>query len=202
MVLDSIPARGKSMKFIRIALAFPFYCVAFAFHLLCAAFTVIAHKVAGDELGPTGRMEKVSLAVLFCAAVSAMPVWVLSRTVPELPTYRLLPQAPMDYWRDVPPGFLPEQLVWVKPLIRLTACIFAERAVRQNLVPAKVGFEPCGDGGKVQATIAENFTDATVSGVATVDGIMRHYNVSLQHYPPSVDEWGFIATGIEIEDEH
>jgi hypothetical protein len=88
------------------------------------------------------------------------------------------------------------QLPAIKSLIRLTACVYAERAVKQWLDPAKVAFAPCADGGENTITLADNLIDATVSGVATVGGAQRPFTVTLQHNPPSTDDDGFITRDI------
>lgn len=198
-MIDSIRSWGTQMKSIRNILAFPFYFVAFVLHLLCAAFTMIAQKVAGDDHGPSPVVDKIALAVFCCAVVSAAPLYVLTRPVPTVDMTLLVPQTPRPDWRGTKTEFAPDQIVWVKPLMRLTACIFAERAIRHALEPAMVEFAPCGDGGKINTTIDDDYFEAAVSGVAKVNDSDRTFRVTLDHYPPSVSEWGFIATGIEIE---
>ena len=110
---------------------------------------------------------------------------------------RFAPQAAMDY-RAVKAEFTPEQLAWIKPLIRLTACIFAENAIRHKLEPMPVSFSPCG-GGAVHATLDDNLIDVVVSGIATAGAIERPFTVTLQHYPSSTDENGFITLSIQID---
>lgn len=189
------------MKHVRNSLAFPFYFIAFVLHLLCAAFTVMALKIAGEESGPSSRAEIISLMVFCCAVVSAAPLYVLTRPVPVVDMTLLVPQAPMPSWRSVPTGFLPEQEVWTRPLVRLTACIFAERVIRHELDPATIEFAPCGGDGMNAITLDDAYFEATVSGVAKVNGVDRAFQVSLNHYPPSTSEWGFITTGLTIERE-
>jgi hypothetical protein len=196
-VLDSVPAWAQFMKLIRNTLAFPFYFVAFVLHLLCAAFTVMAQKIAGDEPETLQRHEMLSVGLVCALAIAAILVWALSRPAPAVDLTRLVPQTPMDF-RGARPNFTSEQLVWAKPLIRLTACIFAERAIRHYLDPATVSFAACGDGGKIETTLDDNFIDMTVSGIAHVEKDDRPFKVILQHYPPSTDEDGFIPTDIQI----
>lgn len=195
---------NSSMKLIRNTLAFPFYFVAFVLHLLCAAFTIVAQKIAGDESGPSHIVDIAAIVLISFAGVTAMPIYVLTRPDPDSNAQKaqLVPQAPLAHWRSIPTGFLPEQNVWARPLVRLNACIFAERAVRNALQPAMVEFAPCGDGGKNHADLDDDYYEASVRGIATVNGKERAFTVTLNHYPPATSEWGFIATGIEIEREH
>jgi len=104
----------------------------------------------------------------------------------------------MDY-RGAKVSFEPGQMAWVKATIRQTACTFAEKAVRHRLEPTPVGFAPCGDGGGIQTILDDNLIDVVVSGVATVgQKIARPFTVTLQHYPPSVDEDGFVVLAIDL----
>lgn len=112
-------------------------------------------------------------------------------------TSKFLVHPPMDF-RGVKAGFKPEQMVWVKPLIRMMACVFAENAVRQHLEPAPVGFPSCG-GEKIKTTLGDNLIDMAVSGMATVGDIEHPFTVILQHYPPSTDEDGFNVTAISVK---
>lgn len=185
------------MSYARNAVAFPFYLLALLFHLLTALFTVIAQKIAGDESEPSRRTEAVSLATTAVLAIVAVPAWVASNP-PAIDWSRLTPQQPMDY-RAAKAGFTPEQTVWVKPRIRLTACTFAEKAVRHLLEPMPVGFKPCGDGGGVRTVLDDNLIDVVVSGVATIgEKTERPFTVTLQHNPPSTDEDGFVVMAIDI----
>ena len=185
------------MVLLRHALAFPFYLLAFVFHLLTALFTIAAQKIAGDEPGSLRRHEVLSVGTVCLVAIAAIPVGVLSRPVPTVDETRLVPQTPMDF-RGAKANFTPDQIIWAKPLIRLTACIFAERVIRHQLDPAVVSFAPCGDGGNIKTTLDDNFIDVTISGTAHVGASERPFTVTLQHYPPSTDEDGFIATDIQI----
>jgi hypothetical protein len=184
------------MGFVRSTLAFPFYVLAFVFHLLTALFTVIAQKIAGEESGPPRRKKTVSHVIVAAFVIAAAPVLV-SLNPPAMDVSRLAPQAAMDY-RAVKAEFTPEQLAWIKPLIRLTACIFAENAIRHKLEPMPVSFSPCG-GGAVHATLDDNLIDVVVSGIATAGAIERPFTVTLQHYPPSTNENGFIALSIQTD---
>jgi hypothetical protein len=181
--------------------ASPFYSIAFVLHLLCALFTIIAQKIAGDESGPTRGVEAFSFVVLCCAMLSAVPLFSFERedTPPDLVSL-LVPQMPRPDWRSIKTGFTKDQ-AWEPALIRLNACVFAERAVRHALESSSVQFDPCGDGGRIRTTIDDDFFETTVSGVARVDDKPKAFTVTLNHYPPSVTEWGYITTGIEIERE-
>ncbi len=185
------------MSYARNAVAFPFYLLALLFHLLTALFTVIAQKIAGDESEPPQRYVTVSLVALAVLAISAVTAWV-ALNPPVADWSRLVPQQPVDY-RGAKAEFAPEQAGWVKSVIRLTACTFAERAVRHRLEPVPVGFAPCGDGGGVQTKLDDNLIDVVVSGVATVGEIKRPFRVTLQHYPPSIDEDGFLVIAINLD---
>lgn len=185
------------MKLVRRALAFPLYLTAFALHLLCAAFTVLSQKISGDEAELSNRMDALALTVFCCTAASMVPAYVLSHTAPVEASV-LVAQAPMPSWRSVPKGFHPDQIGWVEQLIRINACIFAERAVRHELEPALVEFAACGSDGN-GVTLDADYYEVTVNGVAKVNGSYRPFNVALNHYPPATGEWGFIATDIKIE---
>ena len=185
------------MGYARNVVAFPFYVLALIFHLLTALFTAIAQKIAGDESEPSRRQEAVSVVTIAVLMMAATTAWVASNP-PATDWSRLTPQQPMDY-RGAKAGFTPEQTLWVKPRIRMTACTFAEKAVRHRLEPMPVGFAPCGDGGGVQTVLDDNLIDVVVSGVATVDEkVERPFTVTLQHYPPSTDEDGFLVLGIDL----
>jgi hypothetical protein len=141
------------------------------------------------------RSHYLGLILLLCL-IGLMIAVLVVRSPEDSRRYEI--SAPMPQWRDVSTGFLPEHTAWVKPLVRATACIFAFRAVRYSLEPAKVGFDGCGD--KVSVTIDDNYYEVTVSGIAMVDGRPRPFTATLNHYPPSTSETGFIATGIKIGD--
>ena len=81
------------------------------------------------------------------------------------------------------------------------ACVYAQRTIKQWLDPERIGFEPCGDGGKNTTTLADNLIDVTVSGMATVGTAKRPFTVTLQHNPISTDEDGFITTDIQVDGE-
>jgi hypothetical protein len=188
------------MGYARNVVAFPFYLLALLFHLLTALFTVIAQKIAGDESEPARRHEAVSLATIAVLAIATVTAWVASNP-PVIDRSRLIPQQPMDY-RGAKAEFAPEQTVWVKSMIRLTACTFAEKAVRHHLKPSPVGFAPCGDGGGVQTVLDDNLIDVVVSGVASIgEKTERPFKVTLQHYPPSTDEDGFLVLAIDLDSD-
>jgi hypothetical protein len=185
------------MGYARNVVAFPFYVLALVFHLLTALFTAIAQKIAGDESEPSRRDNAVSLASMAVLAITAATAWAATR--PSLVDWsRLIPQQPSDY-RSAKTEFTPDQTGWVKAMIRRTACTFAEKAVRHRLEPMPVGFAPCGDGGAVQTTLDDNMIDVVVSGIAIVgENNERPFTVTLQHYPPSIDEDGFTVMGIGL----
>jgi hypothetical protein len=186
------------MGYARNVVAFPFYVLALVFHLLTALLTAIAQKIAGDESEPSRRQEAASLVTVAVLAIVAVPAWVASNP-PAIDWSRLTPKQPMDY-RAAKAGFTPEQMVWVRSLIRLTACTFAEKAVRHRVEPMPVGFAPCGDRGGIQTILADNLIDVVVSGVATIgEKIERPFKVTLQHYPPSIDEDGFLIIAIDLD---
>ncbi len=185
------------MGYARNVVAYPFYLLAMLFHLLTALFTVIAQKIAGDESEPPRRREAVSLAIVAVLVIAAMTAWV-ALNPPLVNWSRLIPQPPLDF-RGAKTEFTPKQQGWVKSMIRLTACTFAEKAVRHRLEPTPVGFAPCGDGGGVQTVLDDNLIDVVVSGVAIVgEKTERPFTVTLQHYPPSTDEDGFVVMGIDL----
>jgi hypothetical protein len=105
-------------------------------------------------------------------------------------------RAPMDF-RGAKAQFEPGQMVWVLPLIRTFGCTFAQNVVRNHLEPAVVSFDSCSSG-KIDSTLDDNLIDITVSGIAVVNGVERTFKVTLQHYPPSTSEEGFIATSVEV----
>jgi hypothetical protein len=186
------------MGYARNIVAFPFYLLAMVFHLLTALFTVIAQKIAGDESEPSRLREAVSVATIAVVAIAATTAWFASNP-PEVDWSRLTPQHPMDY-RGAKASFEPGQMPWVKSIIRQTACTFAEKAVRHRLEPTPVGFAPCGDGGGIQTVLDDNLIDVVVSGVAVIDEkTERPFRVTLQHYPPSIDEDGFLLLTIDLD---
>jgi hypothetical protein len=188
-----------TMASVRRALAFPFYLIAFVLHLLTAFFAILAQKIAGDESEPSRKTHIILISVVCVAVVSTVPLWVVTRPVTNT-MLRLGLHAPIESWRTIKPEFTPDQLVWVKPMIRISACTFAERVIRHQVEPDTVDFEPCREGGKIQTTLTDDLMDATVTGVAMIDRQERHFIVTLQHYPPSTNEGSFIATKLQIED--
>lgn len=185
---------------IRRTLAFPFYLVSFILHLLTAFFTVVAQKISGDDFMSSRIADIIATLVICGGCAIALTLWgIRSLEAPAQPPTALALQVPILQWREIPTGFLPEQHVWARPLVRLTACIFAQRAVRHSLGPAaEVGFDPCGEGGRNEITLDDAYYEASVSGRARVNGKYQPFNVALNHYPPSTSEWGFIATDIQI----
>lgn len=182
----------------RRALAFPFYLTAFILHLLTALFTIFAQKIAGDT-APPSRHEKWAVVAVCTVALAAIPTWVASRPTPAIDYIRLAPRPPMDF-SGVAVNYPEAQLPGIKSLIRLSACIYAERALRQWLEPATaISFAPCADGGENATTLADNLIDAQVSGTAMVGNIKRPFVVALQHNPISTDDDGFITRDIKIE---
>ena len=189
------------MVAVRGVLAFPFYLLAFILHLLTAFFTVIAQKISGDHFLSSRRANIIATTLICCVgavALTLLTLWAVRALDTPVQTIALEPQAPIPQWREVPTGFLPEQIVWAKPLVRLTACLFAQRAMRHALGQAEVGFDPCGEGGKNEITLDDDYYEATVSGLARVNGKLQPFKVALNHYPPATSEWGFIATDIQI----
>jgi hypothetical protein len=186
------------MVLVRRALAFPFYLLAFVLHLLTALLTILAQKIAGEDPRALKRSDRWIIAVSCAVALSAIPAWVASRPGPVTDLTRLAPRPPIDFSKAVV-NYSPETLAQVKPLIRLTACIYAERAIKQWLDPEGIGFEPCGDGGRNTTKLDNNLIDVTVSGTATVGTTKRPFVVTLQHNPISTDEDGFVTTDIQID---
>lgn len=185
------------MGYARNILAFPFYLLAMLFHLLTALFTAIAQKIAGDESELSRRNQAVPLATIAALAIAATTAWIAS-IPPTVDWSRLTPQQPMDY-RGAKVSFEPGQMAWVKSTIRQTACTFAEKAVRHRLDPTPVGFAPCGDGGGIKTVLDDNLIDVVVSGIAIVgEKTERPFRVTLQHYPPSTDEDGFLVLAIDL----
>jgi hypothetical protein len=185
------------MGYIRNVVAFPFYLLAIVFHLLTRFFTVVAQKIAGDESEPP-RRQTASLVTIAVIAIAAVTAWFASNP-PAVDWSRLTPQAPMDF-RGAKASFEPGQMASVKSIIRQTACVFAEKAVRHRLEPTPVGFAPCGDGGGIQTVLDDNLIDVVVSGVAIIDEkTERPFRVTMQHYPPSVDEDGFLILTIDLD---
>jgi hypothetical protein len=185
------------MGYVRNVVALPFYLLAMVFHLLTALFTVVAQKIAGDESEPP-RRQTASLVTIAVIAIAAATAWFASIS-PTVDWSRLTPQAPMDY-RGAKVSFEPGQMAWVKSIIRQTACTFAEKAVRHRLEPTPVGFAPCGDGGGIQTVLDDNLIDVVVSGVAVIgEKTERPFRVKMQHYPPSIDEDGFLILTIDLD---
>jgi hypothetical protein len=184
---------------IRRILAFPFYLVAFALHLLCALFTVLAQKISGDAAEAPKRSKNIfAIAFFCCTAASAWPIYVLNHSLPRTKPSDFIANGSMQSWRTVPKNFTPDQIVWVEPLIKLNACIFAENAVKNALDPVSVEFAPCGGKGN-NVTLDDDYFEANVSGVAKVNGTERTFDVDLNHYPPATSERAFIATAIHIK---
>jgi hypothetical protein len=183
---------------VRRVLAFPFYLIAFVLHLLTALFTILAQKIAGDDIRTINRRDRWTNAVLCAVALCSIPAWFASRPERASDYTRLAPRPEMDFSGAVV-NYSEAQLPQIKSLIRLTACIYAQRAVRQWLEPATVSFAPCADGGQNTTTLADNLIDAIVSGTATVRNTQRPFTVTLQHNPPSTDDDGFITRDIQID---
>jgi hypothetical protein len=185
------------MGYARNVVAYPFYLLAMVFHLLTALFTVVAQKIAGDEPEPP-RRHTASLVTIAVIAIAATTAWVAS-TPPAVDWSRLTPQHAMDF-RGAKVSFEPKQMARVKSMVRQTACIFAEKAVRYRLEPTPVGFAPCGDGGGIQTVLNDNLIDVVVSGVTIIgEKTERPFRVTMQHYPPSVDEDGFLILTIDLD---
>jgi hypothetical protein len=141
------------------------------------------------------RSHYLALLVLLCLVGLMVAVLVL-RSPENTKRYEI--SAPKDY-SGVPIGFLPEQMIWAKPLIKMLGCMVAQNAVRHRLRPASVGFEPCSGNGAIQATLNDNLIDMTVSGIAKVNGTDMLFSVVLQHYPPSTNTDDFFVMSIEIK---
>ncbi len=182
------------MGSIKRALAFPFYLLTLVFHLPTVR-SIAIKKITGNE--SEASQQAVRLAIVTVLAIVAVPGLVATR-LPARDWSRFNTQTPMDY-RGAIAGFTADEMVRVKQLIRITACVFAENAVRHRLEPMQVSFAACGDGGDVHTTIDDNLIDIVVSGVATIGEIGRPFRVTLQHYPPSTDEAGFLATAIDVD---
>jgi hypothetical protein len=136
------------------------------------------------------------MRIILAIIVPALFVFGVAWQPPEDKS-RYLVQPPMDF-SGSEALFRPDQMVWVKPLIRTLGCVFAQNAVRHHLRPAAVGFAPCNLSGEIQIELDRNLIDMTVSGIATVDGANRPFTVTLQHNPPTLNEGGFIATSIDV----
>jgi hypothetical protein len=185
------------MGYIRNVVAFPLYLLAMVLDLLTAFFTAVAQKIAGDEPEPP-RRQTASLVTIAVIAIAAVTAWFASNP-PAVDWSRLTPQAPMDF-RGAKASFGPGQMASVRSIIRQTACTFAEKAVRHRLEPTPVGFAPCGDGGQIQTVLGDNLIDVVVSGVAIIDDkTERPFKVTMQHYPPSMDEDGFLVLTIDLD---
>jgi hypothetical protein len=185
------------MGYVRNVVAFPFYLLAMVLHLLTAFFTVVAQKIAGDESEPP-RRQTASLVTIAVIAIAAVTAWFASNP-PAVDWSRLTPQAPMDF-SGAKASFEPGQMAWVKSIVRQTACILAEKAVRHRLEPTPVAFAPCGDGGGIQTVLDDNLIDVVVSGVAIInEKTERPFRVTMQHYPPSIDEDGFLVLTIDLD---
>lgn len=137
-----------------------------------------------------------AVVLLFLGLLGFMAAVVAMRPPEPKVSYEI--SEPNPQWREVPTGFLPEQMAWGKPLLRATACMFAFRAIRHSLDPAKVGFHGCGD--RINVSFDENYYQVTVSGTAMVDGNPRPFTATLNHYPPAINEWAFVATDIKVGD--
>ena len=173
---------------------------------LVASFGCSSYRPRRLALGRVGnlagsktviRRSHFLFLILLLCAIGLMMAGVVALSSIEENSKRYEISAPMPQWRDVPTGFLPEQMAWVKPLLKASACIFAFRAIRQHLEPAKVGFHGCGD--QINVTFDENYYEVTVSGIATVDGKPRPFKAHLNHYPPSTNDWAFVVTDIQVD---
>lgn len=143
----------------------------------------------------TKPVNDLAWCVVFCVALLATsfaPV-MLHREPPTDPT-RLEPVSPMKKEEFAKAD--PKRVGEIIPAIKLSACLFSQKAVRHHFRPAKVGFPACGTPG-MQTTISDDLIDMTVSGVADVDGLQQPFTVTLQHNPPSVTEDGLLITSIK-----
>jgi hypothetical protein len=114
------------MGYARNVVAYPFYLLAI-FFICRRLFTAIAQQIAGDESEPSRRQRSCfGRDRRGARAIAAMTAWVASD---QLSTNwsRMVPQQPMDL-RGAKAEFTPDQTVWVKAMIRLSACTFAGQA--------------------------------------------------------------------------
>jgi hypothetical protein len=105
----------------------------------------------------------------------------------------------MDFSRVVV-NYSEAELPEIKSLIRLSACLYAERALKQWMFPERAQFTACGDGGRNKVVVDETLIDVSVSGITFAGTTARPFIVTLEHNPISTDEEGFITRHIHIED--
>ena len=143
----------------------------------------------------TKPMQDIGWCMMFCVALLATSfVPVMLHKEPPTDPARLHPVSlPMNRteFGKADPKRIPE----IIPAIKLTACLFSQKAVRHHLRPSRVSFPACGTPG-MQASISDDLIDMTVSGSADVDGMQRPFTVVLQHNPPSTTEDGLIIIAI------
>jgi len=174
----------------------PFYLLAFIFHLLTAFFTFAAQYISGDDFKERGKSIPLILVAIFavCAvAVSAM----LAKPKQILSADRFVIHSPSDF-RGVKVGYNAEEMKRARDLIRVTACTFTEEAIRYSLRPARVSFRSCSSEADFLITISEDLIDVSVAGLTKINGATDRFNVTLQHYPSSVDVEGFQMTAVEL----
>lgn len=72
------------------------------------------------------------------------------------------------------------------------------RPIRYSLRPARVSFRSCSSEADFLITISEDLIDVSVAGLTKINGAKDRFNVTLQHYPSSVDVEGFQMTAVEL----
>ncbi|MDE5451341.1 hypothetical protein GWE18_00425 [Bradyrhizobium sp. CSA112] len=133
---------------------------------------------------------------LFLSALLLSPTlypFLLSEKQTDDPT-RLEPSGPMRYEKV---EFSKAKLAAMIPAIKLTACLFAEKAVRHHVRPTPVMLPSCG-GKDFRVDISDDLINIAVSGIATIDKVDRPFTVTLLHNPVSVTEDGLIVTEILV----
>lgn len=186
------------MILVRRTLASPLYLLAFMFHLLCAFFTWAAQYISGDDF----KERDMRLPIIVIAMLSAGVIIVKSPPHDHpLSDDRLKIVGHPTEYGEVKLPYTEAEMTRVLPYLKLTACIFAQEAVRYSLRPDSVSFVACPHTSDFNIVFSQDLTDVTVSGLATVDGLEKPFTATLQHYPTATEIDGYQTIAIKVSDE-
>lgn len=151
----------------------------------------MADILVHSDAGPPVRTVSIVAAWL---AFSLGAGWVAANPREDNPA-DFLPQPAQDF-THVDPGYAPEQMVWVVPLIKQIACTRAVGAVKYQLRPAELLASVCGV--EDHTELADNLIDVVVSGAVWNETVKHPFKVTLQHYPSRLNVEGYIIRSIDI----
>ncbi|MEH2526090.1 MULTISPECIES: hypothetical protein [unclassified Bradyrhizobium] len=180
---------------LRRAVAFPVYLLAFACHLLCMFFTWLAQYISGDDFvhrspwPPLGFLVAVATALLVAFVARGM-------SVRDDSQFELV--APVGELQKAP-NYTEQELARVMPHIEMTACIFAQLALRHSLRPRNVAFLPCSNDAKFKVKFREDLGVATVAGQLEIDGASRGFTAVLNHHPAATEIDGYRAVRLDVD---